>query len=353
MRPQLIIDAHEDIAYNAFALQRDIHASTIETRAREGQSPRGGIATLGLPELIRGNVRVIFATIYVAPPSTLHTLPGRHYSSAEEAEEQAREQLAFYGLLAADPRIQLITNQSELERVVKSPTPRLGIVLLMEGADPIVRPQDAARWFADGVRIIGTSWGATRYAGGTGAPGPLTEAGRALMREMSRSGFILDTSHMSEESFFEALDLFDGTVIASHSNVRAFVESDRHLSDDMIRKLIERDGVIGTVLYNTFLKQGWRESKRKADVTLNTVIAHIKHICDFAGDTRHVGIGSDFDGGFGAESTPHEIDTVADLQKFSDALARAGFSDADIVNYLSGNWLRVLRRALPSGDGSN
>jgi membrane dipeptidase len=169
------------------------------------------------------------------------------------------------------------------------------------------------------------------------------------MPELARAGLVLDTSHMAEESFFEALELFPGTVIASHSNVRKFVPTDRQLSDEMIRALVARNAVIGTVMYNHFLKPG---DTPKAEVPLAVAVEHMRYICDLAGDARHVGIGTDFDGGFGVEYTPREIDTVADLYRLGEVLADAHFSDVDIENILSGNWLRVLKSALPEGEGT-
>ncbi len=158
---------------------------------------------------------------------------------------------------------------------------------------------------------------------------------------------ILDTSHMAEQSFFEALDIFHGPVIASHSNCRAFVDTDRHLSDAMIHALIAREGAVGTVIYNRFIQAGWDKSAKKDAVTLADLVRHIRRICDLAGDALHVGIGTDFDGGFGMESIPAELDTVADLPKIGDALAAANFSAVEIENFFSGNWLRVLKSALP------
>jgi membrane dipeptidase len=353
MKKRLIVDAHEDLAYNAVVLGLDPAQAAEDKRRPEspGAPPRrGGQPMVGVPNLLSGNVRVVFATLYATPPGTSQNLPGRAYTTPEEAEAMAREQLAYYFKLAqADARVAIIRSRADLEQVVAAEEPKVGFVVLMEGADPIVRPEDASRWFADGVRIVGTSWGATRYAGGTGAPGPLTPLGRALMPELSRAGLILDISHMAEASFFEALDLFPGTVIASHSNVRALVNTDRQLSDEMIRALVARDGVIGAVLYNKFLQTGWVEAgAHKEAVPLAVAVAHIQHICDLAGDTRHVGIGSDFDGGFGVESAPSEIDTVADLYRLGEALAAAGFHDEAIELVLGGNWLRLLRRALPS-----
>jgi membrane dipeptidase len=344
-----IVDGHLDIAWNKFALQRDFLESAADKRAREGASPAHGegSALVGLPDLLAGNVRIIFATTFVAPARPNRTEWGRAYSTPQEAHDQAMEQIAYYSLLAMNPRISLITTRGDLERVLAAPEPQVGIVILMEGADPIVEPAQTSEWFDAGVRIVGPAWTQTRYAGGTHAPGPLTELGRALMPQLERAGMILDTSHLAEQSFWDALELFGGAVIASHSNCRALVNTDRHLSDAMIRAIVERDGVIGTVLYGGFLKAGWDKSAKKDALTLADAVLHIQHVCDLAGDARHIGIGSDFDGGFGMESVPREMDTIADLQKFGDALSAAAFSDADIANILGGNWVRLLRRALP------
>ncbi len=346
---RLIVDAHQDIAWNKLALQRDFFESVADKRAQEGAQPAHGegSAVVGLPELLAGNVRVIFATLYVAQARPDRTGWGKTYSTPQEAHDQAMEQLAYYVMLAADPRVALITTRGDLDRVVNADTPRVGLVFLMEGADPIVAPEQTSEWFDAGVRVIGPAWSQTRYSGGTRAPGPLTDLGRALMPQLERAGMILDTSHMAEQSFFDALELFHGAVIASHSNCRAFVNTDRQLSDEMIRAIIARDGVIGAVMYNNFIQADWAKTAKKDAVTLADVVRHTRHVCDLAGDARHVGIGTDFDGGFGMESTPREIDTAADLQKFADALSAASFNDADIANVLGGNWIRLLRRALP------
>lgn len=345
--PYLIVDAHEDLAYNALSLNRDPRRSVKETRALEVGKDTQGLATVGLADFLAGNVRVVFATIYVSPTSSTPE-PGKTYKTAEEANLLGQEQLAYYAMLVSDPRISLITSRDDLHHVLESPKPKMGLVLLMEGADPILKPQDVDEWFEGGVRIIGPAWSQTRYSGGTGKPGPLTEIGKTLMREMSKAGLILDVSHMAEESFFQALDLFEGTVIASHSNTRKYVPTDRQLSDEMIRALLKRDAVIGAVFFNQFLKHQWRQNGAdKRAVTFATVIDHMKHICDLAGDATHCGIGTDFDGGFGMEATPQEIDTIADLAKFADALATAGFNDDQIRGIMGGNWLRILERGLP------
>lgn len=347
MNKPIIVDAHQDVGWNKVALERDFLESVAEKRAREGASPAHGegSAIVGLPELLRGNVRIVFATLYVAPACPDRAPRGPTYATPQQAHDQAMQQLAYYAGLASDPRVSLITTRQDLDRVIDAVEPRIGLVLLMEGADPIVQPSDAAAWFDAGVRIVGTSWKGTRYAGGTTEPGGLSALGRALLPEMERVGLILDTSHMAEQAFFEAMEIYHGAVIASHSNCRAYVNTDRQLSDDMIRAIVAREGVIGTVFYNRFLHAGWETGARKDAVTFADVLRHMEHICDLAGDARHVGIGSDFDGGFGVESAPREIDTVADLQKLADVLA-ARFDDEDVLNILGGNWIRLLRRTL-------
>jgi membrane dipeptidase len=344
-----IVDAHQDIAWNKLALNRDLLESVAAKRSREGAVPAHGegSATVGLPDLIQGNVRLVFATLYVAAARPDRSGWGKTYSTPQEAHDQAMEQFAYYTSLLQDSRVKLVTKLGELDQVVNGNEPRIGMVLLMEGADPIVTPAQTGDWFRTGVRIVGPAWSQTRYSGGTRAPGGLTALGRELMPEMERVGMILDTSHMAEQSFFEALDLFHGTVIASHSNCRAFVNTDRQLSDEMIRALIGRDAVIGSVFYNRFVKENWEPFATKQAVALADVAKHMQRICDIAGDSLHVGIGTDFDGGFGMESTPKEIDTVADLAKLAEALS-SHFSDTDIANILGENWIRLLRRALPA-----
>jgi membrane dipeptidase len=164
---------------------------------------------------------------------------------------------------------------------------------------------------------------------------------------MERTGLILDTSHLAEKSFWQALELFSGPVIASHSNCRVFKPTDRHLSDDMIRALAERDAVIGVVPVNTFLTSEWRRDNRFS-VGLEQVVHHIDHICQLTGSAGYVGIGSDVDGGFGRDETPRELDTIADLAKLADALRGAGYPEEAVIGIMGGNWRRFLEKALPS-----
>jgi membrane dipeptidase len=348
MPGRLIVDAHEDISFNSLVLGRDFLSSADDKRARERPpNPQAGIATIGLPELLRANVRIVFASIWPAPCDFPGLEVSPCYKTREEAYAQSKNQLAYYFTLSKDPRIQLITARQDIDSVINADGKRLGVLMTIEGGDSIPTPHHVREWWASGVRIIGPAHRRTQYAGGTGQPGPLTDAGRQLLSEMARMSMILDVSHMAEESFFQALDRYQGPVIASHSNCRVYVPTDRQLSDEMIELLVKRGGVIGVVLYNDFLLADWKKNHRaKADVTLATVVKHIRHICDVAGDTMHVGIGSDFDGGFGMESIPFEMDTAADLPRIAQALTEAHFADKEIDNILGGNWLRFLQESL-------
>ena len=353
-RIPIIIDAHEDIAWNWLDLERHPAESALASREREAGTtiPAAiGSRTTGLPEWLAGRIGVIFATLFVMPARHARSeRDGQKYANPQEAYSHAVHQLDKYHELAdREPRIDLITGGEGLEQIVSSWTrpdrePTVGLVMLMEGADPIREPAEVEEWYARGVRIIGPSWAATRYAGGTKEPGPLTRLGHELLAEMADLNMILDLSHMAERAYFQAVDSYPGPIIASHSNPRRFLPTDRGLSDRMIQHLAERDGVIGIIPFNGFLKPDWQ---RKDDVTIELVIDAIDHVAQITGSSAHVGLGSDFDGGLGAESIPAGMDTVADLQLIGEALGRAGYDQADVELIMYGNWLRVLRSCLP------
>jgi membrane dipeptidase len=349
-RRRIIVDAHEDIAFNAVVLGRDLLLSTHAKRAREpSPSPLVGIATIGFPEMEEANVRVVFASIWAAACDNPMKIPGEPcYETPEEAYQQGQQQLSYYESLAQNARFSLVTTKRQLEDVIRGEY-RLGLIISMEGADPIISPKHLNDWVVKGLRVVGLAHGKTRYAGGTGQPGPLTRLGRELLAEMEREPVILDTSHMAEASFFEALGLFHGPVIATHSNCRALVPTDRQLSDEMIHAIVNREGVIGVALFNKFLSPDWVQAAGvKEHVTLAHFVKQVKHICEVAGDSDHVGIGSDLDGGFGSESIPAELDTIGDMPKIADALTEAGFSEAEANGILGENWLRFLKRTLPA-----
>ncbi|MBE2181963.1 MAG: membrane dipeptidase [Anaerolineae bacterium] len=361
----IIVDAHEDIAFNALSWGRDYFKSALEKRRAEADTEAAaaeGLAMVGLPEAILGRVGLVFATIFTEPDrsTALATAPfsGQRYRTAKEANAQGMQQLDYYRRLwDASERVQPVRTQVELDAVLSTWADGLevtdrkqGMLLLMENADPILEPKQFEEWYDYGVRVVGPAWASTRYCGGTGEPGPLTALGRELLDVMGDMNVLLDLSHMPEESFFEALDRYDGQMIASHSNPRRFVGSrddgrQRLLSDTQIRRLAERDGVIGMVPYNRFMHPDW--VKGDAPIPASRVLDMIDHVCQITGSDQHVGIGTDFDGGFGADSTPEGFDTVGDLWMLDTWLRERGYGDAGVEAILSGNFLRKLRQTLP------
>ena len=359
----LIVDAHLDLAYNALTWKRNLHHAAHWTRLQEQGTPaqkHNGQATVGLPDLVRGRVGLVFGTIFCQPRSHQMSPNELTYGDEQEAHTQGMAQLDFYRRWEErDPQhIKLVSYKKDLEEVIgywllgnssitNNPiTHRIGIVPLMEGAEPICEPKELELWYEKGIRIVGPAWDTTRYAGGTWQGGGLPKLGRELLDMMAQFNVILDVSHLSHKSLFEALDVFEGKhIIASHSNPHRFIPTERHLPDPAIERIAERGGVIGVVLFNKFLKNDW--SGKKVDVSLDDVIRAIDHICQVTGSVNHVGIGSDFDGGFGAEATPRELDTARDLHKVGDELLQRGYKPEHVAQVMYGNWIRKLREALP------
>ena len=352
----IVVDAHQDIAWNMTAFGRDYRLPVLQKREYEIGNPYG-IAMLGLPDALLGRVAIVFATLFAEPANSTLPKMGNEsfYHNPKEAYDIAMTQLDAYKRLAdADERVRLIFNQQDLDAVLATwdddheiGERQQGLVILMEGADPILEPKQFEAWYEQGVRIVGPAWAGTRYAGGTGQPGSLTALGHELLEVLASYNAILDLSHMAERAFLEALDRYEGVIIASHSNPRRFRNSDRHLTDEMILRLIERDGVIGIVPYNRFLSESWLPKNPRSTVSISVVLDAIDYICQLAGSSRHVGIGSDFDGGFGAEATPDGLDTVTDLWSIGKGLQEHGYSEDDVSAILGGNMLRQLRASLP------
>lgn len=358
----VIVDGHLDIAWNYFNNRRDFRQSAWARRRQETDPvflQRYGRSMVGLPELLVGRVAVVCASIFVSP-AWCKMYPDEQvtYSSPEEAHHWGMQQLEYYHRLAEeDARLHLIQTQADLDAVLATwhdgssvTEHRLGLIVGMEGADPILGPHQLEEWHEGGLRIVGPAWTQTRYSGGTKAPGPLTDLGRALLEAMAELHMVLDLAHMDPEACLEALDRYEGPLFASHANPLRFRPDrpDRNLSDDLIRRIAERDGAVGIMPYNLFLLPDWQHGDRKEAATMAHVIAAIDHVCQITGSARHVGIGSDFDGGFGAAATPAEFETSADLWAIGQALGTRGYTAQDIAAILGGNFLRILQAGSPA-----
>jgi membrane dipeptidase len=343
MTTPFFLDAHLDLALNALEWNRDLTRPITEIRAAEtGLRDKAGRGrgTVCLPEMRRGRVGLAVVTQL----ARVHHNEGRNpvavWQSPAQAWAMTQGQLAWYRALEEAGEIKMIAARVDLERHValwQNGEPAvIGCVLSLEGADSLITPGHLERAYAQGLRAVGLAhYGPGRYAQGTNSAGGLPKQGRQLLAEMDRLGVILDVTHLSDECFWEALETFAGPVWASHHNCRALAPHQRQLADDQIRALLARDAVIGAALDCWML------------VPLEKVVEHIDHVCQIAGNTRHIGLGSDLDGGFGREQSPCDLDTIADVGRLCDLLQARGWSEEDITNFAHGNFLRILRRALP------
>lgn len=356
----LIVDAHLDLAWNALQWNRDLLSSAHTTRTRELRvsGPGRGRGTVALPEMHAGRIALCFATLLAR--STGRAEPHTDYPTPAQAYAAAQGQLAVYRAWEQQGHVRLVRDCGALDRHMAEweswesasdaeagGVPPVGVVISMESADPILRPDQLPEWLEVGVRVIGPAhYGPGRYAGGTGTEDGLTSLGVELLAEMERLGIVLDLTHLSDQAFWQAVERFGGPVLASHNNCRVLVPHQRQFDDDQLRAIIERDGVIGAVLDAWMLQPGWIVGvTTNAGVGLADVVDHIDHICQLAGNSRHAAIGSDLDGGFGGEQSPRDLDTIADLQRLGGLLSERGYGDADVAAILHGNWLRVLRQA--------
>ena len=356
-KPRFIIDAHLDLSMNAMEWNRDLRLPVDAINQREegmNDKPDRGKATVSLSALRNGNIGLVVATQigrYVAPGNAL---PGWH--SPQQAWAQTQGQLAWYKAMEEEGEMRMITNVTALNEHLNvwmndelNEDKPIGFILSLEGADSLITTQHLEWAYAYGLRAVGPAhYGPGRYANGTDATGHLNEQGKALLKAMERLNIILDATHLCDDAFWDALDLFNGHVWASHNNCRALVNHNRQFSDEMMKALIERDAVIGVALDAWMIVPNWVRgvsTPESMQCNLDKVIDHIDHICQIAGNALHVAIGSDLDGAFGREQCPYDLHTIADLQLMPQLLQKRGYSEVDIDAILHGNWLRFLRKA--------
>ena len=349
------IDAHLDLSMNAMEWNRDLSKSIHEIRAREKgltDKPDRGKGVVSFPELRKGEIGLVVATQIARYVEPGNKLPG--WNSPEQAWAQTQAQLAWYKVMEEGGELTNIRDLKSLESHLllwKEPSPLkpIGYINSLEGADSIITPKHLERAYEDGLRAIGPAhYGSGRYAYGTDSSGGLGSQGRALLKEMQALNIILDATHLCDQSFWETMDYFSGHVWASHNNCRALVDHNRQFSDEQIKELIGRGAVIGGVMDAWMLVPHWVRgvsTPAQMNCDLNTLIDHMDHICQLAGNALHIGIGSDLDGAYGKEQSPLDIETIADIQKIPYLLTVRGYTNDDIQNVMHGNWLRFLRKA--------
>ena len=225
--------------------------------------------------------------------------------------------------------------------------PPLGFILSMEGSPPILYPEQIADWYAAGLRLLGPAhYGPSPYCFGTGSEGGFNADGKRLLQEMDKVGMLLDVTHLADQSFWDAMEIYQGPCIASHHNCRALVPGDRQLDDRQLKELIRRGSVIGAAFDNWMIRPGWKIGvSDPSTVKLDHIIDHMDHICQLAGNARHCGLGTDLDGGFGKEQSPSDLDTIAELGKIGELLSKRGYSAADVEGILWRNFVEFFQRA--------
>ncbi len=364
-----LFDAHLDMSMNALDLERDqtLPVSAMRERESVGVPDDRGIATVSMDELRAGGCGVVLSTVIArAKPWVTADRPGQHgdidWPDPTMAYGVAMGQLAYYRLLEAQGHLSILDSAEALKQHLADwddapDTTSVGVIITMEGADPIVEPYLLYHWHEEGLRTLMLAhFGKSHYAHGTPTKspdnphdidGPLTDFGRALLPIMHELGMPLDLTHTADKTFAEAADLFEGRIYSSHTACRALAEMPRNHTDEQLKQIIERDGVIGLPMYNHFLNAAYQEDSPKEMVTYAMVADHIDHICQLAGNAKHVGIGSDADGGFCKEHMPAELDTHRDINKLGDALSPRGYGDDDIAGILKDNWLRFFGETLP------
>ncbi|MGB5428281.1 dipeptidase [Eudoraea sp.] len=349
-----IFDAHLDLAMNAMEWNRDLTWSVGDIRAKEEgmtDKPDRGKNTVSLGAMRRGNIGLCMATQIARYVKKENELPG--WNSPHQAWAQTQGQLAWYRAMEAIGEMVQITNLAELNSHLdlwnsldNSKNP-IGYILSLEGADSIITIDHLEKRYEQGLRAIGPAhYGPGTYAHGTNSIGGIGRKGKELLKEIARLNIILDTTHLCDESFWETMKAYQGSLWASHNNCRALVDHTRQFSDEQFNELIRRDAVIGVALDAWMMVPNWvkRESTPESmGLTLEHMVDHIDHICQLAGNALHVGIGTDLDGGFGKEQSPADINTIADLQKLPDLLTKRGYLQEDIENIMHANFIRFLR----------
>jgi membrane dipeptidase len=365
----LMIDSHLDLAMNMVYFDRDITLSLQAMNDAERHMtdvPFRGRATVTLPEMRRTGIALCIATL-LARSGPSHQRPTGYnradidFGTQTAAWCSCHTQLAYYRLLESWGEIRLIRSVQQMrehwqqwESAEDYRQLPIGVILSIEGADPLLTPEFAEHFFLEGVRAIGLAhYGHSHYASGTRVEGPITEKGIELLRRMQDLGIALDVTHLCDESMAQAFDLFEGQIWASHHNCRSLVNWDRQLTDDQIRQLVRRDGVIGVAMDAIMLYDGWiyRETSPEV-VDLEAAIDQLDHVCQIAGNTRHIGIGTDLDGGFGTEQTPRDLKSIADVRTLASRMERRGYTQDDINAFFHGNWLRKLEAVLPDHSAS-
>ncbi|MFG0325991.1 MAG: dipeptidase [Phycisphaerales bacterium JB037] len=337
--PLPLFDCHLDLAHLA-ELGRDMHAPLHDCRGP--LQP----AAVTLPTLREAAVRACLGTIFTeaVDPNDADALARASAFPAGDALaawKQGMRQLKLYLAWRDAGLIDLLQRRGRPQPAGTAP---LTLGILMEGADPIETPGQLSEWVEGGVVAIGLAWWtSSRYAGGNGTNDGLTDLGRALIERMDELGVVHDASHLSDKSLEGLFKHSAALVIASHSNCRALLDpkNQRHLTDDAIREIGARGGVVGLNLVRNFIREGLDRNNPKDRPSIAEAIDHVEHVAQVMGRRDGVVLGTDMDGGITADDLPAGINTPTDLHKLLDELRARGWSDAEVRGFAWNNAARL------------
>lgn len=327
------IDMHFDLPMDLYEKRK--HKKVLETEF--------------LPELEAGNVSVVAAAIYIED----RYLP-------EMGLRVALDQIArLYAETQACPRFAICKSYREIEQARAEG--KIAFLITLEGAEPLGTDLDLLRVFYElGVRAIGLTHARSNAAGHGGIFAPsgssqegLSAFGRDLVRECEALGVIIDLAHINPAGFNDILSITTKPPIVSHTNVRRYYDIERNISDEQIKMVGERRGVIGI---NSVLV-----SSKKKESTLDRYVDHIEHVANLIG-IDGVAIGFDFFEFIYSQwpesakkdlaeklSTPHfipELRNHSHAANLTRKLIARGFNDEQIEKVLRGNWLRIFKECL-------
>lgn len=355
----LIFDAHLDLALNGVDWNRDLRQAVDDIRAQEQAlkmtGPGRGKCTLSLPELKRAQIGICLTTLLARQEKEIDHTFG--WISPQTCYAMAHAHLAYYRALERDGWMRMLTTEEMLSEHVADLRARpdetpLGFILTMEGADPLLTPDTVEEFYEHGLRAIGlTHYGTNRYGGGTRSEVGLSLDAIPLLRRIEELGMTVDLTHLSDVAFWQVLDNFGGRVHASHQNSRRICDWQRQFSDAQYQAVIERGGVIGMACDVIMIQSGYVRGVTPPAESLERLVDNIDIVCQLAGNVKHVGIGSDLDGGYGNDQTPVDLNRISDLQRLPEMLSARGYSQEDIEAIMHGNWLRFFGEVL-SGSSS-
>jgi membrane dipeptidase len=368
----ITLQAQDDMArarrISAEAIGIDSHIDTIQHVLVDGvdlakRLPNGMV---DFPRLREGGMKAPFFALWVPV----------YYKGAEAVRRTLDLRDAMQSVLDAHPdQIELATGAADIERIVKSK--KIAAFLAIEGGHQIDDDLAVLRmYYRMGIRAMTLTHFKNNNWADSSTDKPehngLTPFGKDVVREMNRLGMLVDVSHVSDKTFYDAIAVSSKPVIVSHSSMRSISDIPRNVTDDMLRALAKNGGVIGINFGEGFINPKDAEALRaaiktlssgpklfgkelddyankdamneieahtKVAATIDDVVGHIDHAVKIAG-IDHVGIGSDFDGITGP---PNGLEDVSKMPSLIAALLKRGYSDSDIKKIFGENYLRVIR----------